>query len=738
MPEAERGSYERALARLAELGGDRCPLTRRRCRSEQFSRGLDAPICLTWELTYACNLACVHCLSSSGRRDPGELTPAEARAHRRRAGRHAGLLREHRRGRADAAAGLLRPGLATRSTTGRGEVLHQRHPAHRRAGARSWRRWTTSTCRSASTAPRPRPTTPSAAREPSPPPGPPWTTWPRPGSARSRSASSCTRENVEQLDALAAIADSYGAQLRLTRLRPSGRGVDSWDALHPTADAAAHALPLVARAPGRPDRRLLLPPLRLRRAARRAEPVRRGTGGLPDRPGRRRLRLPVRDRPGVPGRQRARRRAGSPPCGASRSCSRRCASRRARAPARPAAPTTPARAAAWRPSSSPGLPLDGPDPECVYGHGEEALAARSERPTAAALGHSKVDRDGSADAGAHARSLPLAGYAPEPVELAGATWPEVEATGGRCVLPCPLGSLEQHGPHLPLDTDTRIAAELATGLALAVAMSPWPRRRLRRQRRARGFPGTLLVGHEVLAELARRTGALRPRLVRRRGARQCPRGQRGGAGRGGAPSPRPKVTTCSCGGRRTQGGDAHAGRTETSLMLAIDPSAVRLELAEPGCTEPLPSSCPVCAEGVRPVSSNGVLGDPHRCERGGRPRILASLVHELVRRGLGTLASPAMSPVAVVTGAARGIGAATVDAWCRPDGKSWPSTRARTIPPRLPAGHGGRPRGARPAHGDAVHTMVGDVRSPSDMRRRSTAAVEAVRRPGRRRRRRPA
>ena len=46
---------------------------------EQFTEGLDAPICLTWELTYACNLACVHCLSSSGRRDPAELTPAEAR-----------------------------------------------------------------------------------------------------------------------------------------------------------------------------------------------------------------------------------------------------------------------------------------------------------------------------------------------------------------------------------------------------------------------------------------------------------------------------------------------------------------------------------------------------------------------------------------------------------------------------------------------------------------------------------
>jgi len=45
---------------------------------DRFKQGLAAPICLTWELTYACNLACVHCLSSSGRRDPNELTTAEA------------------------------------------------------------------------------------------------------------------------------------------------------------------------------------------------------------------------------------------------------------------------------------------------------------------------------------------------------------------------------------------------------------------------------------------------------------------------------------------------------------------------------------------------------------------------------------------------------------------------------------------------------------------------------------
>ena len=47
---------------------------------EHFQYGLNSPICLTWELTYACNLACVHCLSSSGRRDPRELSTDECKA----------------------------------------------------------------------------------------------------------------------------------------------------------------------------------------------------------------------------------------------------------------------------------------------------------------------------------------------------------------------------------------------------------------------------------------------------------------------------------------------------------------------------------------------------------------------------------------------------------------------------------------------------------------------------------
>src|SRR4051795_12254832 len=56
----------------------RCSLPATKPRiTDRLASGLDAPICLTWELTYGCNLACVHCLSSSGRRDPRELTTSE-------------------------------------------------------------------------------------------------------------------------------------------------------------------------------------------------------------------------------------------------------------------------------------------------------------------------------------------------------------------------------------------------------------------------------------------------------------------------------------------------------------------------------------------------------------------------------------------------------------------------------------------------------------------------------------
>src|SRR6201985_3591019 len=73
---------ERFGALAYNFGTRRLSFVRRRADAvrslaDEFETGLDAPICLTWELPYACNLACVHCLSSSGRRDPRELSTAE-------------------------------------------------------------------------------------------------------------------------------------------------------------------------------------------------------------------------------------------------------------------------------------------------------------------------------------------------------------------------------------------------------------------------------------------------------------------------------------------------------------------------------------------------------------------------------------------------------------------------------------------------------------------------------------
>ena len=113
--------------------------------------------------------------------------------------------------------------------------------------------------------------------------------------------------------------------------------------------------------------RLVLPPLGAGRTARRPEPLRGGTGGLPDRSGGRRLRLPVRDRPPSSWPATSATRAVSPPCGGSRRSSRRCASPRAPARAPRAGPTTPAMAGAWRPSSSPGCRWTGPIPSASSG-----------------------------------------------------------------------------------------------------------------------------------------------------------------------------------------------------------------------------------------------------------------------------------------------------------------------------------------------------------------------------------
>ena len=202
---------------------------------EQLKSGLDAPICLTWELTYACNLECVHCLSSSGRRDPRELTTGEAKA----------VLDElHdlqvfyinigggepmiRRDFFELVEYSIAKGIGVKFSTNGAFIDGAKA---RRLAAMDYLDVQISldgTDAVTNDAVRGNGSYATAIR----------------AMDHLRAADFgpfkisvvVTRHNVDQLDEFKALADAYGAQLRITRLRPSGRGADSWHDLHPTND----------------------------------------------------------------------------------------------------------------------------------------------------------------------------------------------------------------------------------------------------------------------------------------------------------------------------------------------------------------------------------------------------------------------------------------------------------------------------------------------------------------------
>ncbi len=201
---------------------------------DQFQLGLDAPICLTWELTYACNLSCVHCLSSSGRRDPRELSTQECKAVidtleqmqvfyvnigggeptvRSDFWELVDYATEHHVGVKFSTNGVkITPEVAQRlagsdyvdvqiSLDGATAEVNDpvRGPGSYDTALRAMQNLSDA------------------------------------GFRGFKISVVMTRHNVGQLDAFKAIADRFDAQLRITRLRPSGRGADVWDDLHVTS-----------------------------------------------------------------------------------------------------------------------------------------------------------------------------------------------------------------------------------------------------------------------------------------------------------------------------------------------------------------------------------------------------------------------------------------------------------------------------------------------------------------------
>ena len=194
----------------------------------------------------------------------------------------------------------------------------------------------------------------------------------------------------------------------------------------------------------------------------------------------------------------------------------------------------------------------------------------------------------------------------------------------------PIGSCEQHGPHLPLGTDTIVAERLAAALAahrprLIVA----PTIGVSASGEHAGFPGTLSIGTDVMA-------AVVVELVR---SADWARGVVLVNGHGGNRDAIDRaVATLSTEGRRVlawwphqPGGDGHAGHTETSLLLFLRPELVRLEMAAAGATAPIAELAPrLRAEGVRAVSHNGVLGDPSGADHRQGEAIFGRLLDALV------------------------------------------------------------------------------------------------------------
>ncbi|MGQ0480321.1 MAG: mycofactocin biosynthesis peptidyl-dipeptidase MftE [Pseudonocardia sp.] len=200
-----------------------------------------------------------------------------------------------------------------------------------------------------------------------------------------------------------------------------------------------------------------------------------------------------------------------------------------------------------------------------------------------------------------------------PVELSlgNRRWPEVDRLG-RYTLLVPVGSTEQHGPHLPLDTDCRIAVAVARAAAerLGPDVLVAPTVRFGASGEHETFPGTVSIGSDglrtVLVELGRSAGRWTRRTVFVNG-----HGGNLAALRSAVELLRAEGRDARWYGCGVPGADAHAGRAETSIMLALAPELVRLDLAEAGNTAPLAQLMPAMRAGsVRAVSANGVLGDP--------------------------------------------------------------------------------------------------------------------------------
>ncbi len=222
-----------------------------------------------------------------------------------------------------------------------------------------------------------------------------------------------------------------------------------------------------------------------------------------------------------------------------------------------------------------------------------------------------------------------------PGRLALQSWTDL--VGRAVTVVIPLGSIEQHGPHLPLDADVRIATAVAEGAAAfrgdddvppdrADELFVAPALNYGAAGEHEGFPGTISIGrevlHGVLVEYGRSACRWAHRLVFVNG-----HGGNGSVLAAAVKQLRDEGRDVAWFGCNAPGGDAHAGFTETSLLLHICPQAVREGESVRGNTAPVSElMASMRAGGVAAVSDNGVLGDPTQASEADGRRMLNEMI----------------------------------------------------------------------------------------------------------------
>jgi mycofactocin system creatininase family protein len=223
-----------------------------------------------------------------------------------------------------------------------------------------------------------------------------------------------------------------------------------------------------------------------------------------------------------------------------------------------------------------------------------------------------------------------------PSELGNSTSRQLQSTSPALVVP--VGSTEQHGPHLPLDTDTRIASAVARAVADRLTDRDafrWvlaPAIGYGASGEHEGFPGTVSIGTSalrlLLVEFGRSACRWASRLV-------FVNGHGGNVEALAAATALLRyegrdVSWCSC---SVENADAHAGHTETSVLLHISPADVWTDERLPGNRAPLVDLMPQMRRGgVAAVSELGVLGDPTTATAEEGDRIFTTMVDGCLRR----------------------------------------------------------------------------------------------------------